>query len=706
VVQHVRGAAKIQNVRAWSFARRKFLTRLTGWPTVNRFALRTAISLIMPATFDEFFDCLAASGIMSRDQAERAVAELPADRRPADPKGLATLWAKTGKLTRYQALCLLQGKPKYLAFGEYLILDKLGQGGMGQVLKAEHRRMKRIVALKLITGDSLKNPDSLQRFHREVQAAARLIHPNIVTAFDANEHAGMHYYVMEFVDGTDLGALVKANGPLPIDRAIDFIAQAARGLAYAHSKGIVHRDIKPSNLLLDQEGTIKLLDLGLARTEHDDTHELTIAGQVLGTVDYIAPEQAVNTHTADARSDIYSLGCTLYRLLTGEPIYSGDTMMQKLLAHRDAPIPSLREKRPNVPPAVDAIFQRMVAKRPQDRPQSMAEVATQLDGLELSADSTPYLPKPTNIQDDKLSEFLSGISERDSSGSLAGRPTGSSAAIAVAAKPKVAAKPAAEATPTTNSGSNLDTFITQQTAVMQPKSTLVSRAKGTPQRRVPPLLVACGVCGLLIGIVGTAIAISRGGSAPKPAPKIAPAVTAKKKFPDKAEVVAANAARRKAKSLDRRAAEWAIELGGSIALKDVEGTIETASALPATDFKVSRLAILNKPDAVTDDDVPLLWGLGELVDLNLGGSAQKVNEDRLVATIAALPKLRSINLNRSQMSDAGLEKLKGKAQTLRNVNLRRTQVTEAGVAALQKSRPDCQIQWDGTPLPAKVKQKK
>lgn len=227
----------------------------------------------------------------------------------------------------------------------------------------------------------VRTPEALRRFQREVEAAARLTHPNIVTAYDADEADGTHFLVMEYVEGSDLSALVKKHGPLPLSRALDCILQAARGLQHAHEHGVVHRDIKPANLLLDGQGTVKILDMGLARLdsiegEHD---ELTGTGQTMGTVDYMAPEQARNSKLVDVRADIYSLGATLWYLLTGRPLYAGETTVEKLMSHQTKPIPSLRSVCPEVSPPLDAVFRRMVAKTPADRYGTMSEVIADLE---------------------------------------------------------------------------------------------------------------------------------------------------------------------------------------------------------------------------------------------------------------------------------------------------------------------------------------
>jgi len=357
-----------------------------------------SVSQASPAAGDvipvqQFVQYLSDSALFSADEVKALLAGVQPPQRE-DTRQLALELVKQGKLTRFQAQMLCQGKTKGLVLGSYVVLDKLGQGGMGMVFRARHRRMNRVVALKVLSPAITKNANAVQRFQREVEAAAKLDHKNIVAAYDAGEDKGVHFLVMEYVAGADLSNLVKKQGPLPVGAAVQCILQAAGGLAQAHSAGIIHRDIKPSNLLLDKKGTVKILDMGLARIEGGNAPagaaaaELTQSGSIMGTCDYMAPEQALNTKHADQRADIYSLGCTLYYLLTGKAIYGGETAMEKLLAHRESPIPPLRPARPEVSKKLEGVYQKMVAKEPRDRYQTMAQVVTALEGCKVASDLT------------------------------------------------------------------------------------------------------------------------------------------------------------------------------------------------------------------------------------------------------------------------------------------------------------------------------
>jgi tRNA A-37 threonylcarbamoyl transferase component Bud32 len=295
-------------------------------------------------------------------------------------------------LTEFQAEVTLKQEEIPLVIGDYIVEKMLGRGGMGFVLKARHRRMKRPVAIKFLLKSLTESEDFQKRFEREVEAAAQLDHQNIVTAYDAGIHDGNHYLVMQYVDGDDLSALVKTKGPFGISAAVDAIRQAAEGLDCAHELGIVHRDIKPSNLLMDRKGVVRVLDMGLARIQRspgdavDGTGnaDLTGTGSVLGTIDYMAPEQALDAKKADHRADIYSLGCTLYFLLTGNPPFGNETIMRRLLAHRQSKIPKIREVRPEAPDELEQIFSTMMAKRKKDRPPSMRHLIVALQSLELA----------------------------------------------------------------------------------------------------------------------------------------------------------------------------------------------------------------------------------------------------------------------------------------------------------------------------------
>jgi serine/threonine protein kinase len=344
----------------------------------------------MPLSLDDFRRELVACGLMTSQELEDLVAGLTADRPVQTASDLARELVRLRKLTTYQVQEVARGQGQKLRLGNYLILDKIGQGGMGLVLKAEHRRMRRVVALKVLHARALASEAAVRRFHREVQAAARLIHPNIVTAFDADEYRGVHFLVMEYVEGTDLSTLVKLQGPLPLARALDYVVQAATGLAHAHQRGIVHRDIKPRNLLLSRDGIVKILDMGLARIDTSTpagAAELTGSGQIMGTVDYMAPEQAVHPEQADERADIYSLGATLWYLVTGQHLYPGQTVLEKLIAHREQPIPSLGERVLGASPNLDDVLRKMLAKKPHKRYASMREVIAALQGCRVPADS-------------------------------------------------------------------------------------------------------------------------------------------------------------------------------------------------------------------------------------------------------------------------------------------------------------------------------
>jgi len=276
--------------------------------------------------------------------------------------------------------------------GEYELLEKLGEGGVGSVYKARHVKLDRIVAIKMLGRQFLDDEKALARFEREMRAVGRLDHPNVVRAHDAREFDGAPALVMEYVDGLDLGQVVRLCGPLPVPAACEAVRQAALGLQAAHQLGLVHRDIKPSNLILDVQGSIKVLDLGLARFQADpaDDKELTGSEQTMGTADYIAPEQVRDTHTADIRSDIYALGCTFYKLLTGHPPFCGPqhrTSLQKMLAHVHERVPAVTQLRYDVPAEAATILARMTAHGPDDRFATPGEVAEALapwcDGADL-----------------------------------------------------------------------------------------------------------------------------------------------------------------------------------------------------------------------------------------------------------------------------------------------------------------------------------
>jgi serine/threonine protein kinase len=302
-------------------------------------------------------------------------------------------------LTPYQINELARGHAGHLVLGPYLLLERLGKGGMGQVFKARHRKMNRVVALKVIRQELLANSRALRRFHREIQLAAQLDHPNVVHAFDADVVGGRHFLVMEYVEGTNLSLLVRGSGPVPVPRACDFGRQAALGLQHGHERGLVHRDVKPSNLLLKTCGSVvKVVDWGLARLQdgpgEGGGHALTLVGTALGTAGFIAPEQLLDSRQADARADLYGLGSTLYFLLTARSPFPQRSKLAGVLSCLGDEPERLEDLCPAVPPGLAAVVRRLMARRPEDRYQSAAEVAAALapflgQGVGLMAPNCP-----------------------------------------------------------------------------------------------------------------------------------------------------------------------------------------------------------------------------------------------------------------------------------------------------------------------------
>jgi hypothetical protein len=291
--------------------------------------------------------------------------------------------------------------------GDYVITGTLASGGMGQVFRAVHRLMGREVAIKALKSFRAADPGTCRRFEREVRTLARLTHPNVVTAFDAREEQGILYLVTELIEGEDLAHLVARQGPIPPLEAMDYIRQAALGLRYAHAQGIVHRDVKPSNLLRDEDHAIKVLDLGLARLRDDvpdgdrSDSGLTQSGQFLGTALFMSPEQARSPVDADERSDVYSLGCTLYFLLTGHPPFQSPSTIDTIVAHLQQPPPSLLlcDAGGPIPCLLDELLQRMMAKSPNLRPSSMQQVIQELDRILHHEPDQVALPVPVQRVD-------------------------------------------------------------------------------------------------------------------------------------------------------------------------------------------------------------------------------------------------------------------------------------------------------------------
>jgi serine/threonine protein kinase len=370
----------------------------------------------VPATVDELLDLVQKSGVADPARLKAYLARLAEQKAvPAEPRKAADMLVRDGLITNFQADNLLQGKWRRFSIGKYKVLEKLGAGGMGQVFLCEHKLMRRRVAVKVLPTAKAEDRASLDRFFREARAVAAVDHPNIVRAYDIDQDENLHFLVMEYVDGTNLQDLIKKTGPLDVVRACHYVYGAAVGLQHAHEMGLVHRDIKPGNILLDRSGVVKILDLGLARFFHDSEDNLTkqYDENILGTADYLSPEQAEDSHTVDIRTDLYSLGATFYFLLTGRQPFPEGSITQKLIWHRSRDPQPVQELRPDVPDELVAVVRKMMAKKPDARYQTPAEVMAVLAPWV----ATPIPPPPEREMPQLSPAVAGGVAGRSMAGS-------------------------------------------------------------------------------------------------------------------------------------------------------------------------------------------------------------------------------------------------------------------------------------------------
>jgi serine/threonine protein kinase len=348
---------------------------------VRKLNLMGDFAMPAPRTTDEFLDLVLKSSVVDNDRLRTYFTEArDTHALPSEPAKVATLMVRDGILTQFQAEQLLKGKWRRFSIGRYKVLERLGSGRQGTVYLCMHEPTHRRVAIKVLPACSVNDPSLLERFYREARALSGLDHPNIVRAYDIDQDETIHFLVMEYIDGSSLRYITEKCGPMAVLRAAHYMRQAALGLQHAHeTSGIVHRDIKPDDVLVDRGGCVKIIDMGMARFSGDAALITTrYEKAVLGTPDYMAPEQAVDPHHVDIRADIYSLGATFYFCLTRYTPFPGGSVTQKLLRLPSQQPEPLRRLRPKIPEGLAALIECMMAKEPAQRPQSPQEVADAL----------------------------------------------------------------------------------------------------------------------------------------------------------------------------------------------------------------------------------------------------------------------------------------------------------------------------------------
>ncbi|HEX4147576.1 MAG TPA: protein kinase, partial [Pirellulales bacterium] len=572
-------------------------------------------------------------------------------------------------------------------------------------------------ALKVLPKKHLSSPDAVARFQHEVKAAARLTHQHIVTAYDADEAAGMHYLVMEYVEGQDLSAIVKANGPLNVAQGVDYVVQAARGLEHAHSQGVIHRDVKPSNLLLDQRGVVKILDMGLARMDNplagpDSGEGLTATGSIMGTVEFMSPEQALDTAQADARSDIYSLGYTLYYLLSGKKPYDGDTAMKKLVAHRDAPIPSLLQVRPEASADLEAVYRKMVAKNPANRYASMREAREALEAVQAGrrplGGAGPASPVPVKA---RLAEWPHDRPVSRQKAKAARSKTPLIAAGAIVVLLLVVGAWMMPAMLSRGPGKQLPAADSPQSALARPGSDKPS----PPATSTKPVAAARAAAptGLPMGpapIDAAAGVPSRVD--PQHVDRALNDPTTESADPfmlgadsDSVADPAAESAPPADPALERKAAEWIINVGGKVVVEfsNHSRMPKGVADLPAEPFTVAGVQ-LQKLRRINDQSLANLDGLSHLCRICLDDTAitdaaakrlamhssivllmvsRTSFSDEGLAQLATLTHLSTFRANDTKITDRGAQSL-ARHKQLAELYLANTAITDAGVALLSE----------------------
>jgi serine/threonine protein kinase len=355
-----------------------------------------------PTTSEELVELMRKSGIIEEKLLTSYVENHQSrGSLPEDPRQFAEIMVQEGLLTGFQVKQFLLGRWKRFTIGKYKVLEEIGRGGMGSVFLCEHKFMRRRAAVKVLPAAKASDPSALERFYREARAVAALDHPNIVRAYDIDVEADLHFLVMEYVDGASLIDIVRKVGPISPVRVAHYVSQAALGLQHAHDTAcLVHRDIKPGNVIVDRTGVVKVLDLGLARFFKDEDDLLTkkYDENVLGTADYLAPEQVLDSHGVDIRADVYSLGATAYFCLTGLTPFGEGTVAQKLIWHQTRKPKPILSIRPDVPQKLVAVIEKMMAKSPEDRYQNPIDVVEALKPW-----TTVPIPPPPAIEMPQLS---------------------------------------------------------------------------------------------------------------------------------------------------------------------------------------------------------------------------------------------------------------------------------------------------------------